>query len=62
MTHLKTTLISLLILTFAVANSFAEDANELLKKIDEKLTPESYEAYRKLINEEPTIVEKRVLR
>ena len=53
MTHWKTTLIGILILTFAVANSFAEDANELLKKIDEKLTPESYEAYRKLINEEP---------
>jgi outer membrane lipoprotein-sorting protein len=53
MTYSKTTLIGLLILAFAVANSFAEDASELLKKIDEKLTPESYEAYRKLINEEP---------
>jgi outer membrane lipoprotein-sorting protein len=52
-THSKKTLIGLLILAFAVANSFAEDASELLKKIDEKLTPESYEAYRKLINEEP---------
>ena len=31
----------------------AQDANGLLKKIDENLMPESYESYRKLINEEP---------
>ena len=31
----------------------AQDANDLLKKIDENLMPESYESYRKLINEEP---------
>jgi len=58
MIHPKRSLVGLLIITFAVANSFAEDANELLKKIDEKLTPESYEAYRKLINEEPDGSEK----
>jgi len=32
---------------------FGQDANELLRKIDENLMPESYESYRKLINEEP---------
>jgi len=58
MIHPKRSLVGLLIITFAVANSFAEDANDLLKKIDEKLTPESYEAYRKLINEEPDGSEK----
>ncbi|HAX62085.1 MAG TPA: outer membrane lipoprotein-sorting protein [Elusimicrobia bacterium] len=30
-----------------------DDGNELLKRIDGKLMPESYEAYRKLINIEP---------
>ena len=29
------------------------DANDILKKIDEKLMPPSFESYRKLINEEP---------
>ena len=33
--------------------SFAQNGNELLKRIDEKLMPESYEAYRKIINIEP---------
>jgi len=33
--------------------AFSRDGNELLKRIDEKLMPESYEAYRKLINIEP---------
>jgi outer membrane lipoprotein-sorting protein len=32
---------------------FAQDANKLLKEVDDNLMPESYEAYRKLINEEP---------
>ncbi len=31
----------------------AQDANKLLKEVDDNLMPESYEAYRKLINEEP---------
>jgi len=31
----------------------AQDANKLLKEVDENLMPESYEATRKLINEEP---------
>src|SRR3989339_920679 len=33
--------------------AFSQDGDELLKRIDEKLMPESYEAYRKLINIEP---------
>lgn len=32
---------------------FAQDANKLLKEVDDNLMPESYEAYRKLINVEP---------
>ncbi|KAA3616713.1 MAG: outer membrane lipoprotein-sorting protein [Calditrichaeota bacterium] len=32
---------------------FAQDANNILKKVDENLLPVSYEAYRKIINEEP---------
>src|SRR3989339_398821 len=32
---------------------FSQDGNELLKRIDEKLMPESYESYRKLVNIEP---------
>ena len=54
MINLQKTIIGIVILIIAAAtNGFAEDANELLKTIDKKLTPESYEAYRKLINEEP---------
>ncbi|MCK9408478.1 MAG: outer membrane lipoprotein-sorting protein [Bacteriovoracaceae bacterium] len=40
----------------AIASSlmaFSQDANELLKMVDDNLMPESYEAKRKLINEEP---------
>jgi len=33
--------------------ALAQGGNELLKRIDEKLMPESYESYRKLINIEP---------
>src|SRR4030066_1692695 len=32
---------------------FAQSAKEILKTVDDNLMPESYEAYRKLINEEP---------
>jgi outer membrane lipoprotein-sorting protein len=35
------------------APAYAVDGNELLKKVDENLAPESYELYRKLINIEP---------
>ena len=53
MTHAKIMISCMVVLMFAAANVFAEDANELLKIVDEKLTPESYAAYRKIINEEP---------
>src|SRR5512135_368898 len=39
-----------LLLSFAV---FALDGDELLRKVDRNLNPESYEMYRKLINVEP---------
>ncbi len=35
------------------APAFALDGNEMLKKVDRNLNPESYELYRKLINIEP---------
>ncbi|MEA3230227.1 MAG: outer membrane lipoprotein-sorting protein [Thermodesulfobacteriota bacterium] len=43
------------VLFFLVATSsvFAIDGNELLKKVDRNLNPESFEMYRKLINMEP---------
>lgn len=38
----------------AVAPSYALDGNEILKKVDANLQPESFESYRKLINIEPS--------
>lgn len=49
---MKTKILSILILLFSI-NLQAQDANVLLKTVDENLMPESYEAYRKIINEEP---------
>ena len=47
-------ILSLFILTVLFAlNVAAQDANKLLKEVDDNLMPESYEANRKLINEEP---------
>jgi outer membrane lipoprotein-sorting protein len=46
---------------FSVNNIFALDANALLKKIDENMFPPSYEAYRKVIDEEPNGVRKEFL-
>jgi len=44
----------LLMLLVSIAGlALAQGGNELLKRIDEKLMPESYESYRKLINIEP---------
>lgn len=45
----------LLAIEFATISHFAlaVDGNELLKKVDRNLQPESYEMYRKLINVEP---------
>lgn len=44
---------TILLLFFYVPTIFAQDGNELLKRIDNKLMPSSYESYRKLINIEP---------
>jgi len=41
-----------ILLTFAVP-AFAIDGDQLLQEVDRNLNPESYEAYRKLINIEP---------
>ncbi|MBI3005245.1 MAG: outer membrane lipoprotein-sorting protein [Ignavibacteriales bacterium] len=49
---MKTALFIVLILTPGLA-LYAQDANALLKTVDDNLMPESYEAYRKIINEEP---------
>ncbi len=46
-------MISVSVLIIFPGMMFGQDANELLRKIDENLMPESYESYRKLINEEP---------
>lgn len=46
-------LISLMLWLLAASPTSAQDANKLLKRIDDNLMPESYESYRKLINEEP---------
>jgi len=53
MVRMKKAVIIVAIMAIAVSFSFAEDANQLLKTVDEKLMPESYAAYRRLINEEP---------
>lgn len=50
----KIILFVVLILTvFTVSPIFAEDGNELLRRVDAKMQPSSYEMYRKLINIEP---------
>lgn len=41
------------LLVLSSTAGFCRDGNALLKRIDENLMPESYEAYRKLINVEP---------
>ncbi len=53
MIHAKIIISCMVVLVFVATSALGEDANKLLKTIDEKLTPESYEAYRKIINEEP---------
>lgn len=44
---------NLVLLPLVISILFGQDANKLLNKIDQNLMPESYESYRKLINEEP---------
>ncbi len=50
---MKKILLVIFICLFAAAPVFALDGNEMLKKVDRNLNPESYELYRKLINIEP---------
>ncbi|MCL4707887.1 outer membrane lipoprotein-sorting protein [bacterium] len=49
----KTVVITAAILFLHVITAMAQDANALLKAVDENLMPESYEAIRRIINEEP---------
>lgn len=49
---MKTVSTFLIFLLFA-SSTAAQDANKLLKEVDDYLLPESYEASRKIINEEP---------
>lgn len=54
MKNLITILLSCLLCLFAwVGSSLALNGDELLRKIDRNMQPESYEMYRKLINVEP---------
>ena len=43
----------LLFVVFPASSASARDANEILKQVDANLMPGSFEAYRKLVNEEP---------
>lgn len=47
------TLSTFLIFLLFASSTAAQDANKLLKEVDDYLLPESYEASRKIINEEP---------
>jgi len=47
------TLFALITFVMFTTAATAQDANALLKEVDDNLMPDSYEAYRKLINEEP---------
>lgn len=44
---------SILVFLVVTSSAFAIDGNELLKKVDRNLNPESFEMYRKVINIEP---------
>ena len=50
---MKTTMMLIISLLVHALVALAQDANALLKSVDENLMPESYEAIRRLINEEP---------
>jgi len=45
--------LGLVLTVLAAFTLMAQDANTLLKEVDDNLMPDSYEAYRKLVNEEP---------
>ena len=53
MRPLKQILSGMLLISFLSTPAFAQDAQDILKKADDKLFPKSYESYRKIINEEP---------
>jgi outer membrane lipoprotein-sorting protein len=46
-------IVSVLMIILFVIPAYALDGTQLLEKVDKNLNPESYEAYRKLINVEP---------
>ncbi|MDY6792142.1 MAG: outer membrane lipoprotein-sorting protein [Thermodesulfobacteriota bacterium] len=50
---MKKLLLVVFICLFATVSAFALDGNEMLKKVDRNLNPESFAMYRKLINIEP---------
>ena len=50
---MKKTLLTMFMCLYISAPVFALDGNEMLKKVDRNLNPESFEMYRKLINIEP---------
>jgi len=49
----KVLMVAVLIFFAAVFPAFALDGNDILKKVDRNLNPETFEMYRKLINIEP---------
>ena len=53
MKHFRYLMLGMLMIFLCSIKVFAQDASEILKQVDARLTPESFEAYRKLINEEP---------
>ena len=53
MNSVKNTLFSMVFMLILAPNAFSQDANEILKQVDANLTPDSFETYRKIINEEP---------
>jgi hypothetical protein len=53
MKNLRYITLVILIINLCTVPAPAQDANEILKQVDAKLMPESFEAYRKVINEEP---------
>ncbi len=58
---MKKTILIILISLYSAAAAFALDGNEILKKVDRNLNPESFEMYRKLINIEPNGLKKEFL-
>jgi len=54
MVPVKISTLTLLALFGLVMPTYALDGNEILKKVDTNLQPESFESYRKLINIEPS--------